>query len=98
MSYEINLYGYIIILLVRFYILYFQIIIYNYIMKQLQSKGDLFMYFETYEKLKQYAILYPDNIESLTQTTLDKMKLKEGKLIPQEPVSDCIPCTKYDSD
>lgn len=56
------------------------------------------MYFETYEKLKQYAILYPDNIESLTQTTLDKMKLKEGKLIPQEPVSDCIPCTKYDSD
>lgn len=55
------------------------------------------MYFETYEKLKQYAILYPDNIESLTQTTLDKVKLKGGKLIPQESVSDFIPCTKYDS-
>lgn len=56
------------------------------------------MYFETYEKLKQYAILYPDNIESLTQNALDKMKLKEGKLIPQESVPDYIPCTKYDSD
>lgn len=56
------------------------------------------MYFETYEKLKQYAILYPDNIESLTQKALDQMKFEEGKLIQQETAPDYMPCTRYDSD
>lgn len=39
------------------------------------------MYFEIYEKLKQYAALYPDDINTLTQESIDQMEMKKGKLL-----------------
>lgn len=36
------------------------------------------MYSDTYKKLRQYAALYPDNIEALTFNELDFMDLNEN--------------------
>lgn len=50
------------------------------------------MYFETYEKLKQYAALYPDRIESLTQKTLDKIKLESKALTIENVTTNDLTC------
>lgn len=55
------------------------------------------MYFETYEKLKQYAALYPDRIESLTQKTLDKMKFENEPLTCKNVISNNLTCPSIEN-
>ncbi|CUX31187.1 hypothetical protein [Clostridium sp. C105KSO13] len=50
------------------------------------------MYFETYERLKQYAALYPDRIESLTQKTLDKMEFENEAFTVEKATANSLTC------
>ncbi|HCR81974.1 hypothetical protein [Muricomes intestini] len=55
------------------------------------------MYFETYEKLKQYAALYPDRIESLTQKALDKMKFENDTLTVKNVALNNLTCPSIEN-
>ncbi len=56
------------------------------------------MYFELYEKLKLYAILYPDQIDVLTQEILDSTELEKTDLSIYKDAPEIVPFSKENSD
>lgn len=47
------------------------------------------MYFETFEKLKIYAAIHPDKIQTVTKKDLDDIEPKESGVNKNGTVHDC---------